>query len=461
MAATATGMHREVEFKFRVPENFDLGSILSGFSADSEPDRHMSATYFDTTQATLLRWGITMRYRTGGTDDGWHLKIPSFGEKTISGASVRNELHTHGSPHEIPAQFISTVAALLRDTEIGPLARVETSRSPHIVVKSGQPILEVVSDYVQVFQGETVIDSFHEVEVELLEPSGLSTAKKIVSALRASEATPSSVSKAAAAFGSIAKKQPDIPQLPRPTKSALPYDLVRWAISNQARAIIHAEVQSHLNDSSALLIRELESALKLLQALHAYLEPVETQSLREEITWLITELASPDQINADHTLAISALSAIVDPLDRHEAHVAIETYFDRRGISAQSSAIAAQRSDRYLHFFSDLMDFATVPPVTELAFAPQKLWRYIDHEDREFAAHVFHKIFPKKARKIAKLADTRTLRPSATIEVGDLFRRIALSGHTGPAGAYALGVAVGQLAHLEHTEPDNQGYRRS
>src|SRR6202000_2514342 len=37
---------------------------------------HLEATYFDPADLTLVSAGITLRRRTGGTDAGWHLKLP-------------------------------------------------------------------------------------------------------------------------------------------------------------------------------------------------------------------------------------------------------------------------------------------------------------------------------------------------------------------------------------------------
>lgn len=451
MNGTGTQIHREVEFKFRVSEDFALEPVLisacaKGATLETDAVRHMSATYFDTTAGTLLRWGITLRFRSGGSDDGWHLKIPADNSAVSSGASVRSELHVDAPAGEPPAQFITVVGALLRDAELVPLATVDTLRTPYFLIHNGERVLEVVSDHVKVYRNEILVDSFHEIEVELLHDSGSALAKKLIARLTASGATPSSVSKASAGFGAIASAQPDVPQLPRPKKSALPYDLIRWALTQQIRSVIRAEVQSHLDLSAETLVHELHQTSQLLSILSAYLDHGDTLTMLEEINWLVTELSSPDHIHRDRTRAIASLDAIHDPLDRHEALLAIEAYCDRRGISAQSSATAAQRSDRYLYFFSDLMDFATVPPATELAFLPQKIWKNIAPEDLPAAARIFHTIFPKKSRKILSASSLGSSH-SQILADREVLRKIAMDTHTTQAGAYALGLAVGQLSN--------------
>src|SRR5215467_7953567 len=71
--------HVETELKFEVNGDFVLPDLSS--PADSvavtEPEVFLLvATYFDTTDLRLAKHGITLRRRTGGSDAGWHLKLP-------------------------------------------------------------------------------------------------------------------------------------------------------------------------------------------------------------------------------------------------------------------------------------------------------------------------------------------------------------------------------------------------
>ena len=448
MGAGSTQTHREVEFKFRVPDHFELPDLaIDSAEVSVEPIRKMTATYFDTTDATLLRWGITMRKRTGGSDDGWHLKIPVFGDSTDSGASVRNELHSSESGDLPPAEFISTVAALLRDSEVVPLARVETERAPSTVFRDQEPAVEVVDDRVKVFQGESLVDSFREIEVELLDEDSMKLAGKIVAELRDRGAQTSSVSKASAAFGPLARRQPDVPLLPIPKKSALPCDLVRWAINQQVRHVVTTEVTSHVHGSTTELERELASMSELMHALSVFLEPQENAELLSGIEWLHGELESPAIFEGQREAGIRAVSKVPDPLDRHEASEAVESFFSRKILSARSSAIAAQRSDRYLYLFSDLMDFARVPPVTDAAYIPQNFLKAIPRDSQTQVAKIFIHVFPKKAAKILNkgplvgaMSDDR----DNHIDVTSALRSVATDPETEKSAAFALGIALGR-----------------
>ena len=67
MPARSPEMSRytETERKFDVDE------------ATVSPSQTLDAVYYDTSAHDLARHRITLRRRTGGTDAGWHLKLPA------------------------------------------------------------------------------------------------------------------------------------------------------------------------------------------------------------------------------------------------------------------------------------------------------------------------------------------------------------------------------------------------
>lgn len=69
----------EVEAKFSVTSDTvvpDLTTIMGVEQIVSTKVHHLSAVYYDTEDLRLTRSKITLRRRTGGTDDGWHIKFP-------------------------------------------------------------------------------------------------------------------------------------------------------------------------------------------------------------------------------------------------------------------------------------------------------------------------------------------------------------------------------------------------
>ena len=55
---------------FRVP---DLSEVVPGAIARDEGTQRMMASYYDTPDLRLARWGCSLRYRTG---EGWCVKLP-------------------------------------------------------------------------------------------------------------------------------------------------------------------------------------------------------------------------------------------------------------------------------------------------------------------------------------------------------------------------------------------------
>ena len=70
---------RETEQKYEVEGDVALPSLadLPRVAAVSEPEQEtLTAEYYDTDDLRLLKAGITLRRREGGSDEGWHLKLP-------------------------------------------------------------------------------------------------------------------------------------------------------------------------------------------------------------------------------------------------------------------------------------------------------------------------------------------------------------------------------------------------
>lgn len=446
MNAVPTATHIETEFKFRVPLDFELPSFPTTQGTwTNESVRNMDATYWDTTNATLLRWGITMRIRTGGGDDGWHLKIPTSPTEKIKGASVRTELHRDAAGTTPPVDFLELLSAILQGSEVIPIARVETQRKPQTLMDSRGAAIELVDDLVILSRGSQVIDQFREIEIELINEKALPAALVIGEILRKAGAQTSSVSKAVDAFGPAAKKQPDIPKLLKPDKNDLPCDLIRWALARQVRTIFQAELSSGMTGETLGLTAELASLENLLNALREWLNEEEQEFLLEDLAWLIRELSIASELTQQNQQALAVLDSLSDPLDRHDAAVAIDQYFASKREAARSSLQAARRSDRYLLLFNDLINLARVPAVAPRAYEPNMIWDSISDEpcDQLSIAHHFKEIYKKKSKHIRKTLKCERAQ-SQGVDLRGLIRAIALSGKGDPAAIFALGLSLSE-----------------
>src|ERR1700683_2674882 len=79
----------EIEHKYDVANDFafpDLAGLSPGVVAAPPETQQLAATYFDTDDLRLAGAHITLRRRTGGSDAGWHIKLPV-------NTDTRRELH--------------------------------------------------------------------------------------------------------------------------------------------------------------------------------------------------------------------------------------------------------------------------------------------------------------------------------------------------------------------------------
>jgi inorganic triphosphatase YgiF len=138
--------HLEIEQKFDVDTGFERPSFggLDGVSADPPVLYLLSATYYDTADGRLAASKITLRRRTGGTDEGWHLKLPA-------GAGARREIHAplDASESEVPGELASRVAEVTGGLPMSPIAILETARTVVTLRgEDGQVAAEVADDLV-------------------------------------------------------------------------------------------------------------------------------------------------------------------------------------------------------------------------------------------------------------------------------------------------------------------------
>jgi CHAD domain-containing protein len=375
---TAITTHREVERKLRVHGLFDLPDLVElGVAAriDAHEAFTLDAVYHDTQSLSLFRWGITLRRRVGGHDEGWHMKLPVKGMDGSARDEMRLPLES-GAVGSVPGGFVEVIAPLLREQPLIPLVTLSTRRTPsHLFDADGVERVELVDDTVSVLRDGVVVSVFRELEIECLDSqddAALAMLDRAVEALLAAGAEPSSVSKAASALGPRTQEPSDVPEVPLPAPDGLAVDAIRSVLAQHVRHLLMSDVavRRDLPDSvhqMRVSARRIRSALATFAPL---LDPDTAATLREELKWLASELGAV----RDTEVMIQRLDAhaesLVDPDDRLRARTVLDTALSRRLASARSSAIAALRSDRHQLLVDDLMTLAIDPPVTDEAFGP-------------------------------------------------------------------------------------------
>jgi inorganic triphosphatase YgiF len=163
----------EIERKYAVGADFavpDLSGLAAVASVTGPRTYHLTAVYWDTPGFLLAAAHITLRRRTGGTDAGWHLKLPAGRE--------RREVHAplEAGTDTVPAELTGLVSGVTGDLPLHPIARLQTARTVrHLRDGAGQVLAEVADDQVtgSLPEPEGAADSWQvsstwrEVEVEL------------------------------------------------------------------------------------------------------------------------------------------------------------------------------------------------------------------------------------------------------------------------------------------------------
>jgi inorganic triphosphatase YgiF len=177
--------HLEIEQKFDADPDFerpDFAGVTTGVAAAPPVLHRLSATYFDTADGRLQAAKITLRRRTGGTDAGWHLKLPAGGADgpaVPAGVSARREVHEPlesagtdgaGAP-VVPERLASRVAEVTGGLPLAPIATLVTERTVVTLTSAdGTLLAEVADDQVTARRlPETAVEPlrWREIEVEV------------------------------------------------------------------------------------------------------------------------------------------------------------------------------------------------------------------------------------------------------------------------------------------------------
>ena len=161
--------HLEVERKFDVVQSTvspSFDGLATVARVERTPSQALDAVYFDTPGRDLAAHRITLRRRTGGSDAGWHLKLPA-------GPDARTEIRAQLGDDDVhvPSELRDVVLAIVRDRPLEPVARITTSRTvDHLYSVDGAALAEFADDQVTAWaDGDDTGQHWREWELELSE----------------------------------------------------------------------------------------------------------------------------------------------------------------------------------------------------------------------------------------------------------------------------------------------------
>ena len=346
----------EVDSDWVMPQITDL--VPDGGRVDQQV-RELDSTYFDTPGAGLRVFGITLRRRVGGSETGWQLKVPN--------GTARTELQSGSRAKTLPSALAKGVEGLLAGESLDPVAAIMTTRTAYRVINAdGELLFEVADDQVESGppDGESMLHSWREVEVEL-GPAGkkkdLKRARKLLGAAGASPST--SRTKLDRALsptlrdGAASTVEPG-------TVGELVTAYLRAQCDVLASNDVGMRTGTPAVHKTRVAARRLRSTLRIFGDVVAA-DPAE--ELDAELQWYADLLGAV----RDRDVLSSRLTKQIAELPQEQVRGEVEAEITKTLATERAAAIdrldKAMRTSHYDHLVQLLRSWRAAPPLTEAA----------------------------------------------------------------------------------------------
>lgn len=365
----------EVEVKLDADTGFELPD-LSGLPGVARVDpgeaQLLEAVYLDSPDLRLTRSGTSLRRRTGGSDAGWHLKLPAGDDGRLEvrrapGRSVR----------AVPPALLGLSRVRLRGEAVEPVARIETCRTEHALVSGDGTVLAVVADDAvtgEAMGDQVTVSAWREIEVELVagDRALLDAAVKRLRKAGARPATASSKVRRA-----LAARLNGAAPATAPVEASRkgPVGAVALAhVQQQTGKLVATDPYVRMDAADAVhqmrvATRRLRSALATFRSLFA---EGSVEPLRAELKWLGEVLgrardAEVMRLRLRQDAEAQPAELIVGPVLRR-----IDLELKQEYKEAHQAVVEALDGERYLELVTALEAFVADPPFAERASLPAK-----------------------------------------------------------------------------------------
>jgi len=488
--------HVEIEVKYEAPDSLEMPLLIGveGIAVVEEPvEEYLEATYYDTPDLALARAKVTLRRRTGGDDEGWHLKLPRA-------LNERLELHRPlGKSAKVPPSLGELVAVYGKRARLAPVATLRTRRTVYrLFATDGGPVAEVADDHVEGEAADTATSTWREIEVES-KGGNQALLARIGEQLEVAGALPSEASSKLARV--LAHRLGD-PASERSSNGGdddlTAGELVRRHLAEQMATLraLDPLVRRDFPDAvhkMRVTVRRLRSALATYRRL---LDKPVTEPVRGELKWLGTMLGEVRDAEVIHARLRDMIDAqrpslIVGPVRRR-----LDRTIGGEHREAHRRCVSAMRGDRYFSLLDRLDEIAAGlalggkrvdrPAVAavpkEISRSFDRLRNYVEAAEALRAAgqddpldDVLHEVrkAAKRVRYGAESAEPVAGKDAETtveamkelqevlgdhqdtVVTGTVLRRLAVAAHAAGEDAFTWG----RLHALEEARHDHSGER--
>ncbi|PSJ27629.1 metal-binding protein [Streptosporangium nondiastaticum] len=381
---------REIERKYEAGPHAggatlpDLSRVAGVAAVTDEVTHKLDAVYYDTPDRRLAAAGITLRRRTGGEDEGWHLKLPVA-------PGVRDEIRAPLSP-DVPRALAALVRARVRRAPLVPLVRIRSRRTvSRLLDAQGTLLAEASADRVRADRlgdgGRSA--RWTEFEVELgsgTDPAFLDAVEKRLrkAGLRPSDA-PSKLARALQETGEEQQKKPA-------RKPATAGDHVLAYIRQQTDALLAYDtaVRRDAEDSvhqMRVATRRLRSAFRTYGDV---LDRKVTDPLGAELKRLAEELGADRDREVVAARLKESLAGLPGTLVLGPVRARLRIYAAGRARGTRKRVLALLDGERYLALLDALDALLADPPLRRAAAhpAPEVLAGAVLHDYERLAGRV-------------------------------------------------------------------------
>ncbi|MER6731009.1 CYTH and CHAD domain-containing protein [Streptomyces puniciscabiei] len=355
---------REIERKYESDDSGlpDLTGVGPVAAVLDKGLMELDATYYDTADERLAAASLTLRRRTGGSDAGWHLKVPVE-------PGVRDEIRAPLSD-TVPEEIAALVRSRVRDAELVPLVRLRSARDVrHLVDADGTLLAEASVDAVTAERlgGSGRAAQWTEIEVELADDGDPAFLDLVEKRLRRAGVRPSkSPSKLARALEQTGGRRRGRGRTARPETAG---DHVLAYLRGQRDALVELDpaVRRDVPDSVHRMRVATRRARSTLRSFRSVLDRTVTDPVAVELKWLAGELGvdRDHEVMADRlTDAVQALPAdlVVGPV-----RARLTTWSEARLGGAHAHLTGVLDSHRYLTLLDTLDALLADPPLRKPA----------------------------------------------------------------------------------------------
>ncbi len=413
----------ETEQKYDAETSSALPDLreIEGVDDVAEPvTDHLEAVYFDTPSLALAARRLTLRRRTGGTDAGWHLKLPA-------GTDQREEIHAPlGQPETVPEELSDHLQVFTRGDELVPIARLSTRRTTYrLYGPIGEHLADFADDRVhaEALQPPGPALDWREWELELVHGTRefLDAAAETLTSTGASHSA--YPSKLARTFGEAWPAELS-PRSGKPRKKGPAADVVT--------AYLGARIEDYIAHDPGVRLGTPDSVHKMRSAtrrarsvLATYRKLFDRSAVRElqaELKWLGQSLGPA----RDAEVMLERLRQHLLQLPEEQRSGTLNQMIELELVAAHNAGyrnvLETLQTGRYFRLLGSLEEFRDHPPAKPRAFRPA----------RKVTAKLVNKAAQRveRSRKAVKRSAGRTARDTALHEVRKDAKRLRHAGES-------------------------------